>query len=376
MVPSFLSATITLQSSLSKLIATFTWNYSNFLLCFQYLTLPISLSTFLSINVTTLVLQAQIILFSSSFKFFMSAKPSFKICAFLLRFSFLLFPSELMDVNGFDDYFDLRDQQEENQEMKQPSQAEPQTELAQQVTATKDNEKKGVANGALPNVCSENESSSSWAEGNQMPQDLGEGSSDNIVNVGSSVGTTATPQQPFYFPLGGTDWANVFSTGEISGVSLANLLSAEQLQALTQGDNSSFMPHLTAEETVNPDLSRFIPPQMLMQSSNDSVNDPSAEKEPDKDQNGNSDEVQSNTGTQPANTMQEEDNGRMRTRSSSRQRDQTTKDTSKSTETAAAAAAAATETTKRKSRPKKLYCICQKPYTGEPMVQCDVCKEW
>lgn len=31
---------------------------------------------------------------------------------------------------------------------------------------------------------------------------------------------------------------------------------------------------------------------------------------------------------------------------------------------------------KKATRAKKLYCICQQPYNGEPMVQCDTCEEW
>ncbi|CEP08071.1 hypothetical protein [Parasitella parasitica] len=31
---------------------------------------------------------------------------------------------------------------------------------------------------------------------------------------------------------------------------------------------------------------------------------------------------------------------------------------------------------KRATRAKKLYCTCQQPYNGEPMVQCDSCEEW
>ncbi|KAI9273698.1 hypothetical protein BY458DRAFT_507924 [Sporodiniella umbellata] len=31
---------------------------------------------------------------------------------------------------------------------------------------------------------------------------------------------------------------------------------------------------------------------------------------------------------------------------------------------------------KRASKPKKLYCICQQPYNGKPMVQCDQCEDW
>ncbi|KAI8646337.1 transcription factor S-II, central domain-containing protein [Parasitella parasitica] len=31
---------------------------------------------------------------------------------------------------------------------------------------------------------------------------------------------------------------------------------------------------------------------------------------------------------------------------------------------------------KRATRAKKLYCTCQQPYNGEPMVQCDACEEW
>lgn len=31
---------------------------------------------------------------------------------------------------------------------------------------------------------------------------------------------------------------------------------------------------------------------------------------------------------------------------------------------------------KKKTRAKKLYCICQQPYSGKPMVQCDYCSEW
>lgn len=31
---------------------------------------------------------------------------------------------------------------------------------------------------------------------------------------------------------------------------------------------------------------------------------------------------------------------------------------------------------KKKKTTKKLYCICQQPYNGKPMVQCDTCEEW
>ncbi|KAI7889816.1 transcription factor S-II, central domain-containing protein [Mucor mucedo] len=31
---------------------------------------------------------------------------------------------------------------------------------------------------------------------------------------------------------------------------------------------------------------------------------------------------------------------------------------------------------KKAARQKKLYCICQQPYSGKPMVQCDTCEEW
>lgn len=31
---------------------------------------------------------------------------------------------------------------------------------------------------------------------------------------------------------------------------------------------------------------------------------------------------------------------------------------------------------KTTTRAKKLYCICQQPYNGKPMVQCDKCGEW
>lgn len=31
---------------------------------------------------------------------------------------------------------------------------------------------------------------------------------------------------------------------------------------------------------------------------------------------------------------------------------------------------------KKKTRAKKLYCTCQQPYNGKPMVQCDYCSEW
>ncbi|KAI8336818.1 transcription factor S-II, central domain-containing protein [Chlamydoabsidia padenii] len=30
----------------------------------------------------------------------------------------------------------------------------------------------------------------------------------------------------------------------------------------------------------------------------------------------------------------------------------------------------------KKKRGKKLYCVCQQPYDGQPMVQCDGCKQW
>lgn len=31
---------------------------------------------------------------------------------------------------------------------------------------------------------------------------------------------------------------------------------------------------------------------------------------------------------------------------------------------------------KKKKSTKKLYCICQQPYNGKPMVQCDNCEDW
>ncbi|KAI7853345.1 hypothetical protein BDC45DRAFT_407050, partial [Circinella umbellata] len=31
---------------------------------------------------------------------------------------------------------------------------------------------------------------------------------------------------------------------------------------------------------------------------------------------------------------------------------------------------------KKKGKVKKLYCVCQKPYNGDPMVQCDQCTQW
>jgi hypothetical protein len=31
---------------------------------------------------------------------------------------------------------------------------------------------------------------------------------------------------------------------------------------------------------------------------------------------------------------------------------------------------------KTTTRAKKVYCICQQPYNGKPMVQCDKCEEW
>jgi hypothetical protein len=34
------------------------------------------------------------------------------------------------------------------------------------------------------------------------------------------------------------------------------------------------------------------------------------------------------------------------------------------------------EPKKRAARQKKLYCTCQQPYNGKPMVQCDQCQEW
>lgn len=37
---------------------------------------------------------------------------------------------------------------------------------------------------------------------------------------------------------------------------------------------------------------------------------------------------------------------------------------------------AAPKKKKKTVRPKKLYCICQQPYSGKPMVQCDTCEEW
>ncbi|KAI8577749.1 hypothetical protein K450DRAFT_250633 [Umbelopsis ramanniana AG] len=66
-------------------------------------------------------------------------------------------------------------------------------------------------------------------------------------------------------------------------------------------------------------------------------------------------------------------NTRMSTRSRTRQMDKTPTDDyvnpqQDSTETA--------EPKRKTQKSKKLYCICQQPYDGSPMVQCDSCQEW
>ncbi|KAJ2963402.1 hypothetical protein NQZ79_g1513 [Umbelopsis isabellina] len=67
------------------------------------------------------------------------------------------------------------------------------------------------------------------------------------------------------------------------------------------------------------------------------------------------------------------DETRMTTRSKTKKPDPTKDDTAEETQPKPNDTA---EQKKKPQKSKKLYCICQQPYDGNPMVQCDSCREW
>ncbi|KAI8144286.1 transcription factor S-II, central domain-containing protein [Fennellomyces sp. T-0311] len=216
-----------------------------------------------------------------------------------------------MDIHStFDEYLDLRDQQEEGH-LHPEEKTQPAESVQEQTAASATNE----ATSSPATVPTWNIPASEAA---------------NLVPEHSTNGTasaTVDPSQPFYFPLDGTGWASVFAASEMNTAALTAFMN-EGPAPNTDNDNAAAAQ------------SHFIPPQqMLLQPSFVQAD---KEKEEEKEQ----------------------DTGRMKTRSSTRRR--AGRATSEETTTEAP----------KKKKGKKLYCVCQKPYTGEPMVQCDRCEEW
>lgn len=75
---------------------------------------------------------------------------------------------------------------------------------------------------------------------------------------------------------------------------------------------------------------------------------------------------------QQEHNIMNDENG-MTTRSKTRKPDPIKDDTAEETQPKSNDAA---ERKKKPQKSKKLYCICQQPYDGNPMVQCDGCREW
>ena len=144
-----------------------------------------------------------------------------------------------------------------------------------------------------------------------------------------------------------------------------SLLHQNQLlsdQAMFHDENSSHI--VTApevgSETAGPDAhdetmpgANYVTPDMIYQQNNKA----DAEKElvaaVDRNPVNESSRMSTRSRTKKADTTSAEDGGKVE---------------QDSIETA--------ERNRRAQKHKKLYCICQQPYDGNPMVQCDNCQEW
>ncbi|ORY95327.1 transcription factor S-II, central domain-domain-containing protein [Syncephalastrum racemosum] len=240
----------------------------------------------------------------------------------------------------FDEYLDLRDQQEENgnhaqldSTLKDTAMTDPSTGATDQTTASEEN----------ATEWSNNPDSAAAAAAAAAAAVLANG-----VNI--PLSTAADNNPPFYFPtLDGADWESMLGAhSPMTTTALSNLLSQQQQQ---QGQ-TEFIPQVTPG---------FVPPEQLLLTTNQQQQKQQQQDKP-KEQGKDKEDVTMEDAKETGKEDKEED-GKMKTRSSARRRRQ-------SQQTPEEAAP------KKKARAKKLYCICQKPYDGEPMVQCDTCRDW
>ncbi|KAI7879914.1 hypothetical protein K492DRAFT_207876 [Lichtheimia hyalospora FSU 10163] len=253
-----------------------------------------------------------------------------------------------MDVhNTFDEYLDLRDQQDEGY-----SQETPQAATTQDMTHSGENQAMTTNEETVSNAIVPENHTTPTTPGDNPTSNQDEAAAAAAEAVASATAAAAvaamTQSHTFYLP----DWSAMLSA---TGINTASLTTFLDPQHLSQQDSSNDTNNAAATASTN-ESSTFIPPHMLM-------NSPADNQEPVVE---NQDAV-----TVPESKDNEEnaDTGRMKTRSSTRR-------ASSAANTGKRKPADEETTSKKKMRGKRLYCICQKPYTGDPMVQCDKCSDW
>ncbi|KAI9286788.1 hypothetical protein BC943DRAFT_319952 [Umbelopsis sp. AD052] len=154
----------------------------------------------------------------------------------------------------------------------------------------------------------------------------------------------------FLLPMETEDWSILDQSQLLNDQSMFAQDKAPTINSNEVDDSHSLAPAATTISTSNPG---YVAPDMIYQQSNN------------QDIQGQNDEASTQ------NTVNR--NTRMSTRSRTRQMDKApTEDDVNAQQDSSETA----EPKRKTQKSKKLYCICQQPYDGSPMVQCDSCQEW
>ncbi|KAI9484736.1 hypothetical protein BDB00DRAFT_853837 [Zychaea mexicana] len=331
-----------------------------------------------------------------------------------------------MDIHSsFDEFLDLRDQHEEGGLLQQQgesiksqsgqhpnSTATLMTNGENAITiaataATEDNNSTLSAqeNGAVATVSTWNMTGS---DGSLAPEHApithNTNNNDNgVVNAATGATTSAAaaaatmgdPNQPFYFPLDSASWASVFAASDMNTAALTAFMNENQQEAaaaaaaagavvpLANTDASSAPANVSQQQHYIPPQQMLLqqPPLLLASSTASPVPTITAaattttttttiatDNDTMKNNNNedNSDKSATNVELPEAKEQEEVDTGRMKTRSSLRLR--TTVSNKPANEEPSSnpttTTTTTTETPKKKTKGKRLYCICQQPYTG------------
>jgi hypothetical protein len=154
----------------------------------------------------------------------------------------------------------------------------------------------------------------------------------------------------FLLPMETEDWSMLDQSQLLPDQSMFAEDKPSTISSTDVDASHSLAPATTAIATTNPG---YVTPDMIYQ------------------QSDNQDLQQKNEEVPAQSTINR--NTRMSTRSRTRQMDKAPAEDEvnpqqESNETA--------EPKRKAQKSKKLYCICQQPYDGSPMVQCDGCQEW
>lgn len=154
----------------------------------------------------------------------------------------------------------------------------------------------------------------------------------------------------FLLPMETEDWSMLDQSQLLPDQSMFSQDKPSTVSSAEVEANHSLAPATTATATINPG---YVTPDMIYQQSNNQDLQPKIEEVPAQSP------VDRNT--------------RMSTRSRTRQMDKAPTEEDVNPQQASSEAAVPK---RKKQKSKKLYCICQQPYDGSPMVQCDGCQEW